>query len=317
MLPGRMLHRVAYCICGTKTLERVVEPAIADLQNEYAVAATPPLRRAATLLTGYVGILKVIAICALSVSAAIEDERRTLVRTVAWSATMVAVILAIFLAPLLYSRPTMGWRLATAFVPQALALAIPLGIAFGIALGLRARPTMNIAKMLLLCALAASALNFGNLAWAMPAGNHAFREMTFRELRATGDEGPVTGLQKGYNEMSFSELQSESARFLAEGEPRRARQFTFRLHLRFALAAAAFALASVLLAAAARHRGWHSLIALGLCVVYWMLMVAGDVGSRRGYLPPPIGAWLPNLVMIGSAIVVASSRLRGSRTTAR
>ena len=36
MIPGRMLHRLAARICSAKTLERVVEPAIADLQKEYA-----------------------------------------------------------------------------------------------------------------------------------------------------------------------------------------------------------------------------------------------------------------------------------------
>ena len=36
MMPGRTLHRLAAHICSAKTLERVVEPAIADLQKEFA-----------------------------------------------------------------------------------------------------------------------------------------------------------------------------------------------------------------------------------------------------------------------------------------
>ena len=41
MIPGRALHRLAARLCSAKTLERVVEPAIADLQKEYAA----PVRR--------------------------------------------------------------------------------------------------------------------------------------------------------------------------------------------------------------------------------------------------------------------------------
>ena len=38
MMPGRTLHRLAARLCSAKTLERIVEPAIADLQKEYADA---------------------------------------------------------------------------------------------------------------------------------------------------------------------------------------------------------------------------------------------------------------------------------------
>jgi hypothetical protein len=36
MIPGQTLHRFAARLCCAKMLERVVEPAIADLQKEYA-----------------------------------------------------------------------------------------------------------------------------------------------------------------------------------------------------------------------------------------------------------------------------------------
>jgi lipopolysaccharide export LptBFGC system permease protein LptF len=198
-------------------------------------------------------------------------------------------------------------------------LAIPLGVAFGIAFGLRGRLTMNIAKMMLLCALAASALSFGNLAWAMPAANQAFKDMTVRVLRAREYQGAITGL-KSYDEMTLSELRTESARFLAEGEPSRARQLNFSFHRRLSLAAAALALASVLLTAPMKHRRWRCVFGLAVCCIYWMLMLVGELASRRGYLPQPVGAWLPNLVLIASAILVVSSRssrLRGSFSPAR
>ena len=194
MIPGVALHRMAVHICNEKALERIVEPAIADLQKEYASAgAGHASRRVWVLLAGYAAILKVIAMCALSVSLESADERRAVARTLAWSVTMVVLIAVLLMLPPLYRRPSLRrWDIAATALPQALALAIPLGVAFGIAFGLYARPTMSIAKTLLLCALAASALNFGVLAWGLPAGNQAFREITFRVLRARGHDGHRT-----------------------------------------------------------------------------------------------------------------------------
>jgi lipopolysaccharide export LptBFGC system permease protein LptF len=114
--------------------------------------------------------------------------------------------------------------------------------------------------------------------------------------------------------MTLSELRREIARSSADGEARGARQLAFAFHFRFALAAATRALASLLLAARANHRGARGLLALTACFVYWGLMLFGEFGSRRGYLPQPVGAWLPNLILIGSAVLIASarsSRLRG------
>jgi hypothetical protein len=320
MIPGRLLHRLAAHICSERSLGRIVEPAIADLQKEYAApAAGGAARHLWVLLTGYVAILKVIAMCAVSVPST-GDERRAVARTLAWSVTMVLVIAVLLMVPPLHSRPSMGWKAATTLVPQAMVLAIPIGIAFGLAFGLAATPTMNLAKAALLGAVAASALSLGILVWAMPAGNQAFREMTFRELRAGGYEDPVIGPQKGYNEMALSELRGEIARFTAEGETRLARLYAFRLHLRMALAAATLALVSLLVAARVSHPGLRGLLAFGACFVYWALIFTGEWGTRRGYLTPPIGAWLPNLVLSASAIVIASSRssrLRGSLNSAQ
>ena len=100
------------------------------------------------------------------------------------------------MVPPLFNHSMKGWRAATTLVPQAMPLAIPIGIAFGIAFGLSARPTMNITRVTLLGGVAASAFSFVVLAWAMPAANEAFREITFRELKAKGYQGTVSGLQR-------------------------------------------------------------------------------------------------------------------------
>ena len=321
MIPGGTIHRLAGHICSAKTLERVVEPAIADLQKEYGSAGRVT-QRVWVLLTGYPAILKVIAACAIRVSMASDEERRELAMILAWSAAMFIVVALLLIVPPLYHFPAAmrGWYGAMTVAPQAVALAIPLGVAFGIAFGLSTRPTMNIAKAMLICAFVASALSFGNLAWGVPAGSEAFRHTTLRDLRAKGYPAVATEAHKGYSEMTFSELRREAERFRAEGEPRSARRVAFSFHLRFALAAATLALASLLLAAPVSHRGWRGAFAFGACFTYWILLYLCDLGSRRGYLPVPIAAWLPNLGLIALAVVVASSRssrLRDSLSTAQ
>jgi lipopolysaccharide export system permease LptF/LptG-like protein len=316
MIPGRTLHRLAVLICSANTVERVVEPAIADLQKEYA-GADRASSRVRALLTGYIAILKVMAICAASVPS-IQDERCALWRTLAWSVGWIVAISALLTLPPLVTHSMQRWDAAMAVVPQALPLAIPMGIAFGIAFGLSARPATNITRLTLLGGVAASALSFVVLAWAMPAANQAFREITFRELTAKGYQDD-SGLQKGHNEMTLSELRREEASFAADGEPRQARQFAFAFHLRFALAVGTLALASLLLATPFNHRGLRGLIAFAACFLYLLLLYTGEALAVSGKaLPPVAAAWLPNLALVASAIVIASSRssrLRGSFTS--
>jgi lipopolysaccharide export LptBFGC system permease protein LptF len=141
----------------------------------------------------------------------------------------------------------------------------------------------------------------------MPAGNQAFHEIIMR-ARFNSTKGPVVELEKGYNEMSLSELRGEIARFTADREARKARVAAFRLHLRIALAGSSLALVCVLLASPFRNRGWRGLLALGLCAAYWALMFIGETSAHRGYLPPALGAWLPNISLVATGILVASSR---------
>jgi len=319
-LPGRALHRLAARLCSERTLERVVEPAIADLQKECAIAKNR-MHRVRVLVAGYAAIVKVVGICALRLSEATNEDRHALGRILVWSVVSVVATTTLLLVPPLLDRsPSISsWLAAATLIPQAVPVGIPIGIVFGIALGLSTRPNMNVAKVTLFGALAASALNLAVLAWAMPAANQAFRQIAIDESRARGYVGPVQ-LQKGYNEMWLSELRRQAELLAADGDLSLARLFVFRFHFRLSFAAAAFSLVSLLIAASVNHRGLRFVTAFAACCAYWMLMYAGDAGSRRGYLTPPLGAWLPNLVMSGLAMFIASSsssRLRGQRGVAQ
>ena len=307
MIPGRTLHRMASLICTPATLERVVEPAIADLQKEFATPAGA-IERAWVLVLGYLSIIKVIAICAVSVSPATDEERRTIVRMYVWCVSAVLGMTALLMVPPFYSfaHEIRGWSAATALVPQAAPLAIPVGIAFGLAFGFSVRPTSAMVKAILVATVAASALSFYALVWAMPAGNQAFREIAFRALNKQ-HQGPVV-LQKGYNEMTLSEMRDQAARLRTSGDNGHARDTAFRMHLRIALAGASLAFVCVFLVSRLNNRSWRALLAFGLAFAYWALIFIGESGMRRGYLPPLFGAWLPNLALISTAMLIALSR---------
>jgi hypothetical protein len=318
MLPGRTLHRLATHLCSATTLERIVEPAIADLQKEYGDARLCSLlTRVRVLVAGYAGIWEGIAMTALEMSS-VDNDRRAVASALAWSTVMFITVFALLVLLPLYSFQNIprGWYAATTLAPQALPLAIPIGIAFGIAFGVHARPATSIRKMMLVSALAASVMSFGILAWAMPAGNQAFKELTLQKLWGSGYHGAITEPWVAHNEMNLANLRQQITKFSERGEPRRARFFGFQFHLRFSLAVATLALVSLLLAVPINHRGLRGMFAFAMCLLYGALLFTGEAlavyssvaPSVAGTVPPVIGAWLPNIVLVAFAVVIASSR---------
>ena len=321
MMPGRTLHRLATHICTPKTLERVIEPAIADLQKEYA-GTDRESRRVRVLLRGYVSILKVMVVCAVSVSGTSSDEWGAIGRTMAWSlALSLAVTVLLMLPPLsvVDARPSPSRKLFLAgLIPQAVPLALPIGLTFGIAFGLAGRAvTRAMVKVVLLMALGVSMGSFMTLVSVMPAANQAYRESAARVL---GRSGPLT---KGASEMTLSELDREVVIAAAAGDVRRANDYAWTLHLRFALSVASVVLAAFLFATSGMGAASRGLLAFTGCFAYWALLYLGQAfavysplaPSVAGTVSPWIGAWLPNIVLGAVAIVTApwrSSRLRVS-----
>jgi Lipopolysaccharide export system permease LptF/LptG len=324
MMPGRLLHRLAARLCSVKTLEHVVEPAIADLQKEYALARTLRAGRARSLIAGYTAILQVIAMCALSVSLVTTDDQQAIARTMAWSFTFtIACTLALMLPPLsIVDGAGISISLA-ALIPQAVPLAIPIGLTFGIAVGMARRTaTRGVTRVILLSALLASIVSFGTTGWIMPAGNQAWREVIAQQ---TGITAPLV---RGPNEMSFAELDRQSAIAAAAGNTRTADSYAWSFHLRFALSAASVVLAGLLIATAIRSAAARALIALLACFTYWVLIFVGEglavysplAPAFAGTIPVVVGAWLPNIVIAWLAMIIVSSRssrLRGLLRPAR
>ena len=318
MIPGRTLHRLAARICSDKTLERVVEPAIADLQKEYAAATQFP-RGAWILLSGYFAIVTVMTICVSRAPLPSGDEQRAIVKTLAWSvAMMIAVTALLMLPPLSLVEGERSSIFLAGLVPQALPLAIPIGLTFGIAFGMSGRQFSRATKRIVfLLSLVASLGSFVTLVWAMPVGNQAYRESV---ARAAGISGPLI---KGASEMSLAELDREATIAAAAGNTRQADQYAWSFHLRFALSTASIVLAAFLFAAAGSGVALRALLAFAACFAYWVLIFVGEglavyspvAPGFAGTIPVFAGAWLPNVVFAVSTILIVSSRssrLRGS-----
>lgn len=306
MIPGRIIHRFAAVVCSSRLLERVVEPAIADVQKEYAAGRGRRGEQVRVLLVGYIAVLKVVAICALSVSDATDVERQSFVKTLTLSVALITATTVLLVLPPLYSfdNAVPGWWAATLLASQAVPLAIPIGISFGIAFGLSARPGMNTVKMVLLWSCAAAIVSFSVLAWAMPASNRAFSKLG----------SPSSSTPKAYNEMSVAELRREAVNS-PSGQPGRARFYTYWLHFRFSLAMSTVALVAFLLAVPVGRRRQRGLVVLASCFSYGALIYVGQltvyspVAPRFvGAIPVSLNAWLPNIGFVMAAILIASRR---------
>ena len=307
MIPGRMLHRLASSICDAKSLERVVEPTIADLQKEYhGSAASHAGRRVWMVIRGYSAILKVMAMCALGVLVTTDEERNALVRTLSWSlAFTIGVMVPLLLLPLWSLEPGLvSTRLLVQLTPQAVPLAIPVGLAFGVAFGLAGcAVTRAMAKTVLLVAVAASLVSFVTLAWVMPAANQAFR--TEWALSKGYERTP----QKGSNEMTIAELQREIEVAAAQGDARNVHHRSWFLHMRYALSLATVVLGGFLLTQRGRSRAIRALVAFTTCGVYWVLLVWGEAYSGYDrHLSEIAAAWLPNVVLLTVTLFIVSSR---------
>jgi hypothetical protein len=301
MMPGRTLHRLAARICSERSLERIVEPAIADLQKEYADTMLRSLsRRAQVLLLGYAGILEVIAMTALEMSLPVGNERSALLRTFFWAAVVTACASGLLVAFTIAAVPVFAPFYIALLTPMTLPIALPIGLTFGIAFGLGNRGVSRHTKRIVLfSAVLVTVLSFSSMAWVKPVANQSFRQSVFS---AIGGRGTV---MKGLNEMSISELYRE-ARMAPRGDatqmPARA---SWMYHLTCALPIAPLVLSVLALTLIAR--GVRNATVIAMCVAYYLLLVTTEALVYEG-LPPAAGAWIPNAMFAAAAVYFMSSQ---------
>jgi hypothetical protein len=321
--PGERLRTLAARVFDRRTMERVVDPLLADLQVEYAEAIRrgQVWRTRWVLLSGHVAFLKTIGLCgAEGVMRLLRgwnvEDRSTMSRTLGFSiAAIAAATVVLEMPPLLRGRfVPRDPRLLIYLMPQALVLAVPVGITVGILLGLRGRiVSRRSTGALLIIAILCSVASLVTMAWILPLANQQARELFF---------GPVgTNLMKGVNELTLGELGREIDSYRRTGVwstnlimgPEVLQDLRFSYHVRWALSCGTLVLALFALSVTRRivARWTVALAALGAFSGYYWLLWIGRKAALQDTLPAIVGAWLPNAVfaVVSVALLkVASSR---------
>ncbi len=308
--PGAGLHALAARVCDTTTMERLIDPIVADLQLEYAEACRCGRRWHSRWIRmrWFFAFVAAIAMHGVAQSTIIwstwpADDRREIRRVFAFSSAIATVGTLLLTLPFLTRWSIPHWhpfRLVLFLVPQAAPLAIPAGFTLGVvsALRFRARSARVIGVLMgtaMLCSLASLML----LASVIPAANQAFRVAAF-------GGHPI----KGVNELTLREI----ARLLEPGghepmallPPHDMRTLEVHLHMRAALSFATVVLVGFALALMSRRRirrVAHLLVACAMFLVYYALMYAGVSYGVAGALPT-FAPWLANVVFVVSSIVL-------------
>jgi hypothetical protein len=296
---------------------------IADLQAEYA-SAIGMRRRWLALFTGYIAFAKVSLWCGLLGLREArrnwsDEDRQGLLRTL-WltGCAIVIVSVPLWLLELPTTRDLLEsmrdtefppsatvQRLMIYLVPAILPLSIPLGLAMGVAFGTHGRAlSPRLLGTIILVALAASVVSVINVGWLNPATNQLYREAIVGQY-----------VPKGDHEFTLTELNrclvQPDARARLGVSSYRYRSFLFELHQRLGLAIAPLTFCAFALVLASRRRAKRVAVVAAVCIAglgYWLVRWLGNGLSLSESVSPQLGAWMPQIALLLTTILVGISR---------
>lgn len=297
--PGDGLRWIAARFCDQRTMERLVEPIVADLKAEYDTAAAQGDWRARWLVwRGYGSFWKALGLhCIMSTfQPSRSDSTDSMRRLVAFSIGALAIMTALLVVPPMLEfkwdgGPLEKLRLILLLVPQALPLSIPAGICVGVVCAMRGRGTgpRHVAAVLAIAAVATFAV-WTMLEWGVPAANQTFREILVARL---GD-GRLVNLDPGLNELGLSRLsQRTDARAIQHS----------RLLWALCFATGPLALFSLGLAGVVRRFSAAIAVSITAIVLYWAFMASIDEALREGTLRGA-GAWMGNILFMLAGVLM-------------
>jgi hypothetical protein len=198
-LSGELLRRLAERLYDRQTLERVVLPAIADLQHECVGGAPTSVR-----MRAYWGVWKTLAICTLLCT--YRQARPTIASVTRRTAVILPLIMGALLLPALDTgsagKVPVNAVLVTS-MPQAFAAA--LLVAYYFAVALEQWPTSPRRLLPAICATSAicTLIMLIMTMVVVPRANQVFRESVAEKLRV---ESTMTKPTLGPAEWSLTEL---------------------------------------------------------------------------------------------------------------
>ena len=305
MTPGTHLRRWASRVCSMQTMERWIDPVIADVQHEYDQTKTAGCRFL-VLLVGYIAFWKMLAVHVPAnwLRQRLQPFLVSATRIVAPAAVTMGVMTAVLVAPPIQAmtqREVLTPWLLVLLVPQSLPFSIPLTILTGVVCALRGRRlTTMIRRTVLLVGLAGVATSCGTIVWMVPAANQAFR--------VTVAGGAVL---RGPAEMSPLSVRDQALAMKHEGREEKAGALLFSFHARWAIVGAPLIFALFGLGLTALRFGRIGALASGFvaCIVYVEYFFELNLVRPSMFANEWIAfglAWLPNLLMVFTSVAFLS-----------
>lgn len=317
MTPGTRLRSWASRLCSPRTMERLIDPVIADLQCEHERERRNggPWNRWRALAHGYLAFWKVVTLHIPIVLTKRVVGRGLKIppyddpvvgRALGAGAITIVALSALLIAPPLQALPRhdVPWVwLAVLLAPQVLPLCLPFSLLVGVLWGFRGRTVTNRMRgAILTIGLAGSLASFGTFTWLMPAADHAF-QMTFASRDVVAGPG----------ERTPASLRERALVMSRDGRLKPAGDLFLSYHARWAIAGAALTFALFGLGVTALRVGgavtaWIAAIASIVYVLYFFELRLVPPARFSNEPVALVLAWLPNLWLILTSLLFLSAR---------
>ena len=294
MKRGFCIRAVAATVFDSRTMERVIDPAIADLQAEpFSVAR-------------YLAVVKAIVFCIPELAMQWKSA------AVFSGLALAAVVAALELRPLVFAWQQHAFdpRMPVYLLPQGLAIAVNIAIMFGILAAFGGRVLSRRAVIAVLgLAMAIAISSFLNVGWLTPAANQEFRVALFGHFSPTG-----APFERGFNELTFNEVRHQYA--IATFDPKSIDPADLHFlavsyHGRWAvtLAPIGFTIFALVLAGRRPLMRWAAGLAVSVAYLAYLLYL--DVPNLRALDGRWLGgaAWYPLVVLAILVGVIAVAPL--------
>jgi len=327
------LRSVAARIFASKTMERLIDPVLADIELERCEALRCGRLWLArwVVFRGYVALISAVVVHAVHTNAVMSVTSGA-ARTAAFSAAAFFVLtFALVVRPWMRSPLVMSYaewvHFGVYLIPQSLPVSVPLALAIGIIGGwsqsILARTAIRRAALL---GFVGILFTLSAMEWMIPAANERFRAAVTKKLEAAGRIPRLTTL-RGVSERPLSELASQRRRgtlaavttgtvyYAPDSIIVQRLEDIFHRRVALAFAAGPFCLAAAAIALLFRRR---VVAVLALCAVL-LLYIAAMFAVEKVAMPvwPIARAWLPNAALLTIAIALllaAPPRAEGVRS---
>jgi lipopolysaccharide export system permease LptF/LptG-like protein len=312
MSTGTHLQRWASRICSAETMERLIDPALADLQHEFEKASGRgrTWQKRIALLRGYVAFWKLLTLYVprlwlkRTVRELVLAERFAIVRALfAAALTMTLVSAVLIAAPVQYRRDGLTPWLLVLLLPQAFPFSLPLGLLVGVISALRGRTvTSHVRRLVVMLGLTASLASVATIVWVVPEANQAYRTIIARRV-----------VLRGLAETPPLELRGHALALRNEGRRNEAGQLLVAYHARWALAGAALVFAVFGLGIASLRPGRIATATIAGATLVLYVSYFDRLGEVRSSLFSDerlsfAVVWLPNVLLMLTSVAFLSAR---------